>query len=271
MNSVFITGIAGFIGRHAAKEFTEKGWQVSGCDKKLGTAVEHLPQKRIAPFDVLLHCAANIESLDRRYAGTLAQFDDINLDCTLLEWLSIHRPERLIWMSSCVAAAPDPLDPYSTVKATGEAMALHFGRQTGVPVHVLRPFSGYGEDQSETYPFAAIGKRACERQDPLTVWSDSIRDWIHVDDIIRYILAAAEQRLPVGVPVAIGTGRPTSFCQLAQMFFNAVGYSPQIIVDSGKPQGHPYRVLQSEPLIRPTVTLEQGIQRFLEANKNVTR
>ena len=265
MRSVFITGIGGFIGRHAAHAFRNAGWQVDGCDKKSGWRVEDGPYMGI---EVILHCAANIESLDRRQTGTLEQFDDIALDRSLLDRLTKFPPDRLIWMSSCVAAAQDPLDPYSTVKATGEAMALHFGRVTGVPVHVLRPFSGYGEDQSASYPFVAIADRAIRRENPLTVWSDSVRDWVHVDDICRYILAAANGELPAGKPIPIGTGRPTSFTQLARMFADAVGYKPEISIALDKPAGHPWRVLDERPLLEPTVSLEEGIKRTVAARSH---
>ena len=40
---IFITGIAGFLGGHIAKNLLEQGHEVSGCDKLIGGYVENVP------------------------------------------------------------------------------------------------------------------------------------------------------------------------------------------------------------------------------------
>ena len=131
---------------------------------------------------------------------------------------------------------------------------------------VLRPFSGYGSDQDETYPFPAFIRRARERQDPFEIWGDgsSTRDWIHIDDLVGATLAAVER--DVAGPVNLGTGKATSFDELAGLVTAAAGYQPELKHLPNAPQGVHHRVCDPSRMLdfyTPTVTLEEGIRRAL--------
>lgn len=160
-----------------------------------------------------------------------------------------------------------PDQTYGAVKQLGEQIAAEV-RKAGVPVTVVRPFSGYGEDQDECYPFPAMITRAKRGDDPFTVWGDGkqVRDFVHVDDICGAVLALVERG--VDGPVNIGTGRPTSMDQLARECMVQAGYSAPIRHLSDKPAGVQYRVADTTLLRQfytPTVTLEQGVERALRA------
>jgi nucleoside-diphosphate-sugar epimerase len=158
-----------------------------------------------------------------------------------------------------------PDEVYGWSKVTGELLAGKL-RAAGVPVTVVRPFSGYGEDQDPSYPFRAITDRARRREDPLTVWCGScVRDWIHVDDVVAGALAVADSGTEK--PVNLCTGRATSFWDLAAMAAEAAGYEPEIRALSDKPQGVAYRVGDPNRMMlgyyQPVITLEQGLRRAL--------
>jgi nucleoside-diphosphate-sugar epimerase len=176
--------------------------------------------------------------------------------------------EDAVW-SDC-ECDPDPrLSPpdqvYGWSKVTGELLAARL-RDAGVPVTVIRPFSGYGEDQDETYPFRAILGRVRRREDPLTVWGtgEQVRDWIHVDDLVAGALAVAESGTED--PVNLCTGLATSFLELAEMMARAAGYEPVVKPLADKPAGVAYRVGDPSRMLRfyePRVPLEDGIRRAL--------
>jgi nucleoside-diphosphate-sugar epimerase len=137
-------------------------------------------------------------------------------------------------------------------------------------VHVFRPFSGYGSDQSSDYPFGAFIDRALSRQDPFEVWGDGeqVRDWIHVDDIVRAVFAGIDQDFRG--PVNLCTGRPMSFNELARIVTEAAGYEPAIKHLPAAPQGVRYRVGDSalmRTIYQPTVSLEEGVQRALKERR----
>jgi nucleoside-diphosphate-sugar epimerase len=158
-----------------------------------------------------------------------------------------------------------PDQVYGWSKVMGEVLAARL-REAGVPVTVVRPFSGYGHDQSPDYPFRAFLDRAVRREDPFRLWcGDCTRDFIHVDDLVKGALAVVESGTER--PVNLATGRGTSFLELAAMVCDAVGYAPEIIPDPAAPAGVAYRVGDPEWLHQiyvPAVDLELGIRRSLD-------
>jgi nucleoside-diphosphate-sugar epimerase len=102
--------------------------------------------------------------------------------------------------------------------------------------------------------------------DPFPVWGDggSTRDWVHIDDVYAACMALVEDGTTE--PVNIGTGRPTSFDELAGLVTKAAGYSPAIEYVPDAPQGVYHRVADPTRLHQtyvPRVSLEDGIRRAL--------
>lgn len=161
--------------------------------------------------------------------------------------------------------APDA--GYGWTKLTGERMAAA-ANDAGLPVHVVRPFSGYGEDQDERWPFGAFAARARRRDDPFDIWGSGtqVRDWVHVDDVVNAALAVADA--DVREPINICTGVGTSMLELAGLMCAEVGYHPTFATHPDKPTGVAYRVGDPTLLGRyytPKVDLAEGVRRALAA------
>jgi nucleoside-diphosphate-sugar epimerase len=139
-------------------------------------------------------------------------------------------------------------------------------RRAGLPVTVVRPYSGYGEDQSTDFPFGAFVARAKRREDPFTIWGDGgqVRDWIHVDDLVAGALAVVDSG--VEEPVSLCTGIGTSMFDLASMMIREVGGPETFLFDGDKPAGVSVRVGDPTRMLEfytPQVTLAEGIKRAL--------
>jgi nucleoside-diphosphate-sugar epimerase len=163
--------------------------------------------------------------------------------------------------------APDA--DYGWTKVTGEILA-RAARKAGLPVTVVRPFSGYGEDQSEDFPFRAIVERARRREDPFTIWGDGrqVRDWIHIDDVIAGILAVVESG--TDEPVNVCTGVGTSMVDLARMACEVAGHEPEFEFRLDQPAGVAYRVgdpTRFHQYYKPQVSLREGVERALGAER----
>lgn len=300
---VLITGSAGFLGRHFAARLRADGHDVTGIDNAEPGAFDALDVFRYGQhrhFDLVLHLAAILPhraAIDGKAlavgAGNLA------LDAALFEWAARTRPGRLVYFSSSAAYpvrhqtrewleayGPGPLAEhlinlgqwsktgdwspdaiYGWVKLTGEQLADAY-RQLGGAVTVLRPFSGYGEDQSSNFPFGAFRDRALSRSDPFEIWGDGeqVRDFVHVDDIVAATLAAVEH--DVDGPLNVCTGDGTSMRDLAGLFVRTAGYKTRYKLVEGAPTGVAYRVgdpARLHELYVPRVSLEEGVKRALEA------
>ena len=155
---------------------------------------------------------------------------------------------------------------YGWAKLTGEMLCEHL-RRSGLTVTVLRPFSGYGEDQTLDYPFPSFMERAGRKADPFTIWGSALttRDWIHIDDIVEASLLLARDRMSININLS--TGRATTFMELFNLVTRQMGYKPAVEVDEGAPKGVAYRVGNPALLkslgYEPKVTLEVGVARGL--------
>lgn len=162
-------------------------------------------------------------------------------------------------------AVHTPDQVYGWSKVVGEVLAAKL-RKAGVPVTVVRPFSGYGHDQSPDYPFRAFLERAMRKEDPFRLWcGDCTRDFVHVDDLVKAALTIAESGTERAVNIC--TGRGTSFLELARIVCDAVGYSPEIVADPTAPSGVAYRVGDPDWMAQfyvPAVRLEDGVAQSLE-------
>ncbi len=259
-----VTGAAGFVGRHLCPKLEATGYTVDKCDID-----KALPDSLYAEvgrdYDLVVHLAANIVNVDARMRGGMEMYSDIELDLAMCRWLEKNPPKQCaVLMSSCAVDYPD--DPYCIVKRNLESFAQTLHKK-GVPIIVLRPFSGYGEDQSEEYPFRAILERALRKEDPLTVWgANQVRDWLHVDDLTDAILFAVKNLPRSPQPVEVGTGRGIALVSLADMMAEVVGYEPQISRDQTKPSSSPRRVAGENGNAtlqdwgwEPRIDLEDGI------------
>ncbi|TDD97621.1 NAD-dependent epimerase/dehydratase family protein [Actinomadura rubrisoli] len=288
---VVVTGARGFLGRHLQAALEARGDYVLDIDVDPDQECNRdaLEFFRDDPhmWDLAIHCAAvepHRSAIDGRALAVGA--GNLELDAAMFGWAARVHPGRLVYLSSSAAypvylqtgdyrvplrehdtwEQPGEADAiYGAVKVMGERLARLY-REQGGAVTVVRPFSGYGEDQSSDFPFGAFRDRARRREDPFVVWGDGtqVRDWIHVDDVVGAVLAAVDAA--VDGPVNIATGIGTSMAELAEMFCAQVGYDPPFEYLTDRPAGVAYRV--GDPTVlnefyRPKVTLAEGVKRAL--------
>jgi GDP-L-fucose synthase len=129
---------------------------------------------------------------------------------------------------------------YGWAKLTCEYLAQLAYRKYGLKSICYRPFSGYGEDQDDAYPFPSICKRVLLNRgaEVLHVWGNGaqMRDFIDIEDCIDGVLSTIE-KIDDGGAVNLSTGIFTSFIDFAEMAAGIVGYRPQVKGLSDKPAG----------------------------------
>jgi nucleoside-diphosphate-sugar epimerase len=298
--TALVTGSAGFVGRNFAHYLREHGYDVRECDINGATRYDARNLFRVDfrhNYDLVVHCAAIVGGRKVIDGAPLALASNLELDAGLFQWALRAKPKRIIYFSSSAVypvclqqkqfgtpleeslitpaltqnyiGTPDSL--YGWAKLTGENLA-HRYREAALPfdgkVSVVRPFSGYGKDQSADYPFAAFIDRALRREDPFTIWGDGqqTRDFINVNDIISIVMAMVIKE--IDGPVNLGTGRPMSMLDLAALVTDVAGYNPAFKMLPAEPSGVQYRVADITELRKfytsSFMTLETGINVALQ-------
>ena len=279
---VLITGSHGFVGKYFINKLQDHN--LTMIDIKAGQDCRQFFKREDKQYDLVIHLAAIVGGRESIEGRPMAVADNLSIDSEFFQWCLKTKPKKVVYFSSSAAypihlqtenysrllqqeirlkesdinvisGAPDMT--YGWSKLTGEYLAQF------VPnVHIFRPFSGYAWDQDLTYPFPMYVKRAIEMQNPFEVWGPGTqtRDFIHMTDVVEAVMTAVD--LGITEPINLGTGRATSFIELAKMCMTEVGYQGSIETRPDKPVGCMHRVSDNSKLLSfytPKITLEEGI------------
>ncbi len=240
-------------------------------------------------FDLICHLAAVVGGRLTIDGNPLVVATDLAIDADFFNWITgTVRPRKVLYFSSS-AAYPIALQgivghcllsedmiafgnsigipdmTYGWAKLTGEFLAGFAVAKYGVDVVIYRPFSGYGEDQDDTYPFPSIVRRVLNQESPIIVWGsgEQQRDFIYVDDAVEAALAFMDRLVP-GEALNLGSGRGVSFRSLAQTACDIFGHRVEIINDAARPEGVFARVGDCRRMLAyytPRVSLVEGMER----------
>ena len=135
--------------------------------------------------------------------------------------------KKLVWISSggtvygnCNVSPIDesqptyPVSPYGITKLAIEKYALMYHFSSGLPVVCVRPANAYGEQQKaytgQGFIATAIASVINNRSITLFGKEGTIRDYIHVQDVVSGIIAALERGIPGSIyNIGSGEGRTT--------------------------------------------------------------
>lgn len=251
--TVLVTGGAGFIGSHVCEALVERGFGVRVLDDfstgnaanlaRIWRGIEVIEGSLESPCavgravtgaDAIVHLAARSSVAESLGARELYERVNVAGTCTLFAAATAAKVGRVVFAASSSAygdhAAPHdesmeprPMSPYAATKVAGERMVRELAETGGVDAVALRFFNVYGPRQDPNSAYAAVIARFMSRiaaGQPLTVYGDGLqtRDFVHVSDTARAVVAAIDAAHPLGGAVAnIGTGRAVSVLALARL------------------------------------------------------
>ncbi|HEY5653423.1 MAG TPA: NAD-dependent epimerase/dehydratase family protein [Pontiella sp.] len=214
-------------------------------------------------FDYAFHLAAMVGGRAMIENNPLAVADDLSIDAEYWQWAVRTKPNKTIVFSSSAAypvhlQRPDhymllkedmisfdeglgmPDMTYGWAKLTHEYCARLAYEKHGLKSVTYRPFSGYGEDQDDTYPFPSICKRVLANQgaSEIGVWGSGrqMRDFIHIDDCIEGVLSTMD-KVDDGAAINLSTGIFTSFIEFVETTADVLGFHPEVRGTSNTPEG----------------------------------
>ena len=246
-------------------------------------------QCQASDFDYALHLAAMVGGRLMIENNPLAVADDLAIDAAYWGWAKRAQPRKTITFSSSAAypvkfqrreghvllieemicfeddlGMPDM--SYGWAKLTCEYIGHLAYARHGLKSVAYRPFSGYGEDQDDTYPFPSICKRILANRgaQTITVWGSGtqMRDFIHIDDCVDAVLGTMDL-IDDASALNLSTGILTSFIDFASLAARLCGFSPEVRSQSDKPTGVYARggdtAKQAALGVRPRVTFVRAL------------
>ncbi|MFT6399189.1 MAG: UDP-glucose 4-epimerase [Bradymonadia bacterium] len=262
MDTVVITGGAGFIGSHLATHFVETGFHVRVLDN-LETGhrsnLEHVAGSvefvhgDVRDGDVVattirgarwvLHQAAMVSV--PLSVSEPEQCHAVNATGTLnvLKASASAGVEALTFAASAAAygmnpqlpssetVQPEPVSPYAATKILGENYCATWAAAYGINAIALRYFNIFGERQDPKGAYAAVISKFVEvmgaGQAP-SVFGDGLqtRDFCHVSNVVRANRAALEAgKAATGRPINVGTGQRITLLDLIDALNEIFGTS----------------------------------------------
>ena len=163
----------------------------------------------------------------------------------------------------------DPANPYAWTKYRGEMMAARYSK-TGARIVMLRYFNVAGPGRDLKYA-GAISKMAHSVANglPPRIFGDGsqVRDFVHVDDVVRANVAAMESNIPYGF-FNIGSGTGVSIGDLARLVVSISGTDLKPVHDAPQPGGAGANVASVKKAHLyldwvPRITLEECVRKML--------
>lgn len=181
----------------------------------------------------------------RRRAGTL---DPVVIIVGSGEQYGAHEPEV---QPLGERAEQRPANVYAASKAAQEVIALQSHRADGVRVIATRPFNHSGRGQSARFVIPALARRALAlRGVPGGVLplgnTTPIRDFLHVEDVVRAYILLAERGEAGGV-YNIASGKGVSIGELASRILAIAGTDASLESDPALVRSVDVPILVGDP------------------------
>ncbi|MEN8159575.1 MAG: GDP-mannose 4,6-dehydratase [Myxococcota bacterium] len=252
---VFVTGAAGFVGRRLVPRLVEAGAHVETADRELDVSDAALVERAFAATepDAIVHLAA-VSSVPEAEANRALAFrvNFLGTRAVLAGALGVAPRARVLLVSSCTvygSAAPgsppfdesaplDPRDAYARTKAASDLLGAAYAAR-GLDVVRARPWNHTGAGRPDRFVESSLARQitAIEagRSEPrIAVGNlESVRDFLHVDDVVDAYLALLEPTVPAGV-YNVASGDGLSIRGLLDRLLARSSARPEIVVDPAR-------------------------------------
>lgn len=265
MQSILVTGGAGFVGSHVVERVLDRGMHVTVLDDLSSGRIGNLPVgvevhrvdianaddvnaicKDLPPPNAVIHCAAQASVV--RAIEDPARNDAVNVGGTtnILRICETYRcplvftstagvygdyPQRPIPESAPVA----PLSPYAQSKAAGEALVYAHATAHDLPHVVCRLANVYGPRQrgDGEAGVVAIFAHRIRHNESITLFGNGspTRDFIHVTDVAKGLFGAIGRRGTYN----IATGTETSVREIFDLACEALSAHPRPVMADLRP------------------------------------
>ena len=300
---VVVTGGAGFIGSNLVEELVRRGRNVTVIDnfstgsmenlksvrgkvKVIRASCSKIPKLKLPKTELVFH--VGIPSSSPMYReNPLLVGEAINDFINVLEFAKKNR-SKIVYASTssmyCRCPPPhredmvsEPFDYYTEARLTMERLARMYHELYGVNSVGMRFFSVYGPHEQAKGRYANVVSQflwAMRDGKVPVIYGDGTqtRDFVHVSDVVKACLKAAEAELGCEV-INVGTGKSASFNRAIELLNGFLGKSIEPRYLPNPIKNYVYRTLadltKAGKLLgyKPDVSLEDGIKRLVDEGK----
>ena len=187
-------------------------------------------------------------------------------------------------------------EPYAIAKIAGIKMCESYNRQYNVdyrslmPTNLYGPGDNYHSKNSHVIPalISRFHEAVIKKDSKVSAWGTGspLREFLHVDDMAAaavYVMNLGQDAYGINMNprmshLNVGSGQEYSIKQLTELIADIVGFSGQIVWDTGMPDGAPRKLMDSSRIFdlgwRPKYSLENGLKdsyTWFVDNYNVVR
>jgi len=268
MESILVTGGAGFIGSNIAEALLQRGYRVVILDDLSSGKMENVIA--LSESDNLKFIKGSIEdsslvrsvikseniSLISHHAAVASvaksvvdpvKTMDVNVSGTanLFQIAAEYGCRRIVFASSSAVYGDSPelpkresmpfalKSPYAMSKAANEMLADVFVKLFNIDIVGLRYFNVYGKRQDPASDYAAVIPKFISqalRNELVTIEGDGgqTRDFVFIEDVVNANIVALTGVRSSGSVFNVANGEQTSILELARMIIDAAGSKSEV-------------------------------------------
>jgi GDP-4-dehydro-6-deoxy-D-mannose reductase len=287
---VFVTGVAGFVGRRLEARLEAAGARVIGTDLELDVADAGRVAEAVSAArpDAIVHLAA-ISFIPEAESSPRAVYrvNFLGAHSILEAARKISPGVRLLLVGSGhVYGAADPGappfdersplrpdSPYAWSKAAADLLGGIYASQ-GVDVVRVRPFNHTGAGRPDQFVESSFARQIAEieaglRPPKIAVGNlDAVRDFLDVEDVVEAYVRLLDPKVPAG-PYNVASGKGTSIRELLDSLLADTSIRPEVKVEQARWRPADTSVGSAERLAKatgwaPTIPLRETLKRLLD-------
>ncbi|MBI1957554.1 MAG: NAD-dependent epimerase/dehydratase family protein [Candidatus Niyogibacteria bacterium] len=182
--TIFISGVAGFLGSHLAERLLMRGHRVIGCDNLIGGYLDNVPagvefytydcgdrdaiQKIMRGAEIVYHCACTAYEGLSVFSPHLIARNTFDITVSVLSAAIANKAHRFVFCSSMARygtqetvpfaeeMTPRPQDPYGISKYAAELMVRNLCKTHNIEYVIAVPHNIIGPRQKYDDPFRNV-------------------------------------------------------------------------------------------------------------------
>lgn len=250
---VFVTGASGFVGQRLMRQLRGAGHDALGTDREVDVTDSAMIRHALDQYvpNAIVHLAAlSSVAFSWREPQLCYRLNFIGTRTLLAAAKSSCPKARVLLIGSAdeyAATAPStkaldestplrPRSPYARTKAAAELLGVAAAAR-GQDIVCVRAFNHTGAGQPDDFVVSNFARQVARirlGQQPavLRVGNlESVRDFLHVDDVIEAYLALLDPNVPAGV-YNVASGRATKIQEVLDRLIAIAGIKARIEPDS---------------------------------------